>query len=691
MKEFLTAKILNSMTNQKQSLILTNPNLRNFFTDIYLPFANINNSIPFLPIRCFRDFNINTEPETETDTIFYSSGSTNNNLAKHIFTKKRLTLYSKHSCDGFTNFLNLHKFKINVPIISLIPKKDIWQNSSLAAMIAMFKYNGFNIHYFDVENNIEKMQSFFSTDLLQDDVIVFGTTFHHLLVTEFVFKNKIEFLFSGKKLAIIDTGGTKGKTQSFTLNETIQIFKTAYGNPKEFLFLSEYGMCELGSQAWSINKIHDGTFICNETLTPIVINLRKTTALHEGEDGFLAFFDSINTTSWPTIITEDIGCIINQNEKIFQLKGRSPDASLKGCSLNVKESFFFLNISTPNMKQISQKNNEIKPKEFKSNKDIYEFINTLNPSLWTPHCWADLNYSLNSWNEIEVKNPDQLKNKNILIISSANIPITWLYPTRVAALLNAKTVHIKLPSLRIDDPITLKIRDKIEDLVEKMKPYFYPTEIILEKSRALSKEYENFDAIIVFGTDSTITTFQKLLSNKKTHIIPQGDVKNSLKINFHNSTDDIAKFCSLWLGRGCLTPICLFMPKKSHNETIEWIKNFQIILETNFSERYKEEGIISPFLHETQLLYTKAIIKNLGLELKETIFSGNLTHVINLTKLDANEILQSKLDFSFGGSGFVFVLDESTKTSFPELSCEKVVPDLQDKHFGKTWEEWFNF
>ena len=691
MKEFLTAEILKKMVKQKQSLITLNPKLQNFFTDIFLPFPDIKSTIPFLPIRCFRDFNLYTENQSSENTTFFSSGSTNNIQAKHIFTPNRLELYAAKSCEGFERFLNLHNLKTDTPIISLIPPKEIWNKSSLAAMVGMLKSAAFNIHYCDIENKTENIANFFSAPQFQKNLIVFGTTFHHLLVSEYVQKNKISQLFKGKKLSLIDTGGTKGRTQSFTLDETIQIFKESYGNPNDFLFLSEYGMCELASQAWSVKKIHDGTFICNETLTPVVINIRENKALREGEYGFLGFFDLINMDSWPTIITEDIACIIDQEEGIFQLKGRAPDATLKGCSLNVKESFFFLNIENENVSIEKIPENLSKAKEFKSPDDIHNFIETLNPAIWTPHCWADLADSLITWNEIDIKNPERLKDKSILIISSANIPITWLYPTRIASLLGAKSVHIKLPSLRNDDPIANKIRAKIEDLVEKLKPYFYPTQIVLEKSRSLSRDYHEFDATIVFGTDTTITTFKKLLTGKNTHLIPQGDVKNSLKIDLHYSTEEVAKLCSLWHGRGCLTPICLFMSGRDQNKAIDWIQEFQLILENNFLDRFKEERMVSPFIHETQLLYTKAIVKNLGLEINNTIFSGKLTHVFNLTTLTSDEILHSRLDFSFGGSGFVFILDESVQASFPQLSSEKIIPALQDKHGGKTWEEWFNY
>ncbi len=693
MKEFLTAEILKKMVQQKQNLITINPKLQNFFTDIFLPFPDIKSTIPFLPIRCFRDFNLHLENQSLENTTFYSSGSTNNIQAKHTFSPERLETYATKSCEGFVMFLKRHNIKTNTTIMSLIPQKEVWNKSSLAAMVGMLKSAAFNVIYYDIENNPENLIKTFSEPQFQNELIVFGTTFHHLLVAEYVQNNKLTKLFKGKKLSLIDTGGTKGRTQSFALEETIQIFKETYGNPNEFLFLSEYGMCELASQAWSVKKIHDGTFICNETLTPVVINIRENKALQKGEYGFLGFFDLINMDSWPTLITEDIACIIDQEEGTFHLKGRAPDATLKGCSLNVKESFFF--IHDKNDKVISSPDKPLenisKTKEIKSPEDIHNFIKTLNPSIWTPHCWSDLAESLLTWNEITIKNPEKLKDKNILIISSANIPITWLFPTRIACLLGAKSVHIKLPSLRSDDPIANKIREKIKDLAEKLKPYFYPTQIVLEKSRSLSKEYHEFDAVIVFGTDTTIATFKKLLTGTNTYLIPQGDVKNSLKIDLHYSTEEVAKICSLWHGRGCLTPICLFMSGRDQTQAIDWIQEFQLILENNFMDRYKEEGMVSPFIHETQLLYTTAIVKNLGLEINKTIFSGKVTHVFNLTKLTANEILRSRLDFSFGGGGFVFILDESVKASFPQLSSEKIIPDLQDKHGGKTWEEWFNY
>lgn len=691
MKEFLLTEILQKMMKQKQNLINLNPKLPNFFTDIFIPSLEVNTTIPFLPIRCFRDFNIHSGIQTASDTIFYSSGSTNNIQSRHIFTEERLELYAKNSCKNFADFLTFHNLNLEIPIISLIPPKNIWNKSSLAAMIDMFKINGFAVTYCDIEKNCQYLVDLLNSDKFKDNILIFGTTFHHLIVTEFVLKNNLSKIFKGNKLALIDTGGTKGRTQSFSLADTIQLFKNAYGNPNEFLFLSEYGMCELGSQAWSVKKIHDGTFKCNATLTPIAIDLKRQVALHEGEYGFLAFFDLINMDSWPTIITEDIACVLNTGEGIFHLQSRAPDATLKGCSLNVKDSFFFLNLETPKEEKPNELVEQITTtKTFSNPQDIHNFIQNLDPNIWTPHCWSDLADSLISWNDANPSIQKSLTDKNILIICSANIPITWLYPTRIAALMGAKSVHIKLPSLRNDDFLAENIRKKIEDLAKKLASYLAPTQIIIEQSRSLSKNYNDFDYVLAFGSDTTISTFSKLLNNTKTKLIPQGDIKNSLIVDLHYSPSDVAKLCSLWHGRGCLTPICLFIAERNNEQIREWVKEFHSILENNFFERFKAEGIKPKYLHETQLLYTKAIIKNLGLEMEKSVFSGNFAHVFNLTEVAKEAIMHSRLDFSFGGSGFVYILNSGLSNTFPQLSQEKISPSLTDKHGSKTWEEWFN-
>jgi hypothetical protein len=373
----LLQDLLKKIREQKQKLIALNPKLKHFFVEIEIPRLG---PVDFLPIRSFRDFCLFTGNPSPDNTTFLSSGSTNEKRAHHIFSPERLKFYAEKSTENFLSFLNQHGFDRNTAIVSLIPPPDIWKDSSLARMISMLKDWGFKIQYVDVENHPESIMSspVFCLDPAVEprgdmveprgDMIVFGTTFHHFLVAEFVSSrdpllSSCDPLLSSRdpllssrgstagsmpfhKLAIIDTGGTKGRMITHSLSETQEILRSAYGNPKTFLFLSEYGMCELGSQAWSTQEIHDGTFSAANTLFPFSICLKNRCALPLQEKGFLGFIDLVNLEeSYPAIITEDIGAITDEDNRVFRFYHRAPNASIKGCSLNVKENFKFVSKS----------------------------------------------------------------------------------------------------------------------------------------------------------------------------------------------------------------------------------------------------------------------------------------------------------------------------------------------------------
>jgi hypothetical protein len=689
MKEVFFTKIFQHMMKQKLRLILENPKLQNFFTHISLDIPEIKSQIPFLPIRCFRDFHLFHDKNSGNHVTFLSSGSTHSTCARHTFSQRRLKTYAQKSCEGFEEFLQSHNFSKKTPLISLIPPREVWPTSSLAAMISFFKNAGFWVEYCDIEQNPHNLLTLLHRDALQEEVVIFGTTFHHLMFTRYLFQKNIQKIYSGKKLALIHTGGTKGKTQSFSVEKIRNLFIEIYKDTKNFLFLSEYGMCELASQAWSVEKEHNGTFRCQKTLIPFAIDLKTQKILPQGDYGFLGFLDALNLESWPALITEDLGCLLNQKERIFKLKGRAPNATLKGCSLNLKEDFLFLDFyqrqEESSIKILTPKT----PQPIKNSKDIHTFMEGLNPKIWTPENCANLRKLLLSWNDIQIKNPEKLKNKNLLIVSSANIPVAWLYPAKMASCMGARSVHIKLPSLREDDPFAEKVREKIEDLARHLALNLKPTNLILEKSNLIQKDFTNFHAMIVFGTDTTIKSFQKKLQGTQTKLIGQGHIQNSLTVTPQHSTEEIAELCSMWLGRGCLTPICLFLSER--NEIQKWIRAFHLVFEQKFLNQLQQENAESLFLHDTQVAHTRAVIKNLARDPKEIILSGKATHVINLTLLNAKDILRSDLDFSFGGGGFIFILKEDLIPQFPQLSREKIVPALRDPHGGKTWEEWLDF
>jgi hypothetical protein len=57
-------KIIENIFLQKEKLIQKIPNIKHYFMDIYV--SEFKATLPFLPIRCFRDFNLHTDYTPET-------------------------------------------------------------------------------------------------------------------------------------------------------------------------------------------------------------------------------------------------------------------------------------------------------------------------------------------------------------------------------------------------------------------------------------------------------------------------------------------------------------------------------------------------------------------------------------------------------------------------------------------------
>lgn len=309
----------------------------------------------------------------------------------------------------------------------------------------------------------------------------------------------------------------------------------------------------------------------------------------------------------------------------------------------------------------------------------------------------DLQTTLDSWNDIKINDPTALQGKKILILSSANIPIAWLYPTRVASLMGAESVTIKLPSLRDNDPLSAWVQQQIESLIKRFEPDFKPTTVHMETNKTLSGDFSSFDFVVVFGTQNTIETIGKKLTGTKTILIPHGEITNSLSVDTATiPPHTAAQQCSRWFGRGCLTPVCLFVDENDKTEdkntpVQSWVCDFATSLEQHFKQSYNEVASHTEnvqFMHLHSVLYMEAIFKRSGLNPAEHILKQPFTCVINALQLPDRQWKQ--LDLSIGGCGFVFILPAHSKPFFPFVSQENVTPKLGDPHGGKTWQQWFS-
>ena len=307
----------------------------------------VRNTVDFLSIRAFKLEKVYQHTVLPTH-CFVSSGSTQNQRGQNFLSQQGASENLAESALGFESRLRECAVSLNTPILSLVPPPQAWPQSSLAAMIWAFSRTRRPLVWFPestLSSSAEHFKLSFQEVLLQqclskaqDELIIFGTSLHHLLLLKAAKAANWHWPGKLKKLIIFDTGGTKGRTLDYSQAQMQSALKELYeGCADELILASEYGMCELASQAYSSGKQFNGTFTCNQGMKVRAVNLQNRRECAHGEQGFLAFYDFNNKESYAAVVTEDIGYTVTDHT--FVLLGRAPDASAKGCSLNVKENF----------------------------------------------------------------------------------------------------------------------------------------------------------------------------------------------------------------------------------------------------------------------------------------------------------------------------------------------------------------
>lgn len=663
-----------TQTLRKQSSNLSYiKNLSSQFIDI--KFKDLNLSIPFLPLESFKNFEIYGSKEKKVKT-FLSSGSTGSNPSSHAFSKDGLELYSRESKKGFQNFLLRNNFKENVKIVSLVPHPSIWISSSLASMLSMFAEESEVIWCRDIEESIETVLETLDSLSPHDNVIIFGTTLHHVLFSREYKKQKKAIKKFFKNLIIVDTGGSKGRSHHYSIKELSHLFSDSYGTFSNYKLCSEYGMCELSSQAWASSITNHFNFVCNDSLKVFSVDLKKREVLPFQKTGFLAFFDACNTDSYSALLTEDIGMSYSYEE--FSVFHRAMDASQKGCSLNVKETFYFFD-------------GELKKK--KLNKAI-PFIKAplstlpiyLNKEVWKESSLSDLSYTLEGLDKREKSQDLNLESKKILIVSSANIPITWFYPVLIACDGRAESVTIKLPTIREEDPFSSLVKKQSAELARAFSSFVEKTEIFLSESNALYSNLSSYDLIIVFGTSLTMETFRKKIHGTQTKLLPMGDILNTLRVKTSlSSIEDLGAMCSLWFGRGCLTPVAFIMDECPNSD---WKEKLLFSLYENFLRRIQEYDLDLSFFNELSYLKLEGLFHRHGLELTH-LQRKDFAVVVDFSSLSLHKFLALNLDFSIGGCAIVFLINNEQFKSVKKLSESSPRPNISSLHNGKTWEKHF--
>jgi hypothetical protein len=681
----------------------------------WLVHINISASVrlPFLPIRCFRLCSVSRFPDVRASHSslkhFLSSGSTQAVRATHHMGSEGLAAYKVSALEGFQTACLRLGIPEGTPVVSLVPPADVWSDSSLAAMVSFWKENGIPVSFADIHSDPNNLAALLQVAQKQNpalrNFILFGTSLHHLQVSQWQRQeNAGKPFIDADTVWLFDTGGTKGRTQHTTQAELHAAVREWFAPDCHVHLLSEYGMCELASQAYSVSSPNTGQFACAPQLKAFAIAPSLDALVPQGEKGFLGFVDGANVDSWPFVITEDLGSVQDASHTRFVLEGRAPDATVKGCSLNVRSTYRFDLTSSSDISGTAQ---SIAPQELlrapASKRSLFSaasFLKKLDRRHWTPSSLADLETSLQRWNSDEQEQAlireNALVDETLAIVSAANTPIAWLFPAVHAWLMGAERVRLHLPSLRQDDPLSTLVRGQTIALATAFNSVTQSAFIEVAQGRILSQDNETrAHRIVLFGSDETLSTVSIEIQKRGTQtvLIGLGDFQNSARADENTSPTEVALMCSRWWGRGCLTPVQLELPEhwtQEHSQT--FTQAVFTALKTEMGRRWEEaksalDGVqlLQRFAHQHNRAEARVLCHQSQLPLDIFSDAGSGVAVADLTR--ATDIpAQLQLSFkNFGGCGWLTIVRSRNK--FPEVRSS-VEPTLWDLHQGKTWQQW---
>ena len=300
--------------------------------------------IPAMPSSAFKELELTSLAPAARLRVFHSSGTTEQRPARHFHDDESLGLYEASLLPWF--HLHLLGDDSSVRFISLTPPPEVAPHSSLVHMFGtVHRKFGSPKSCFagriepdgswgvDIQQTLAAMRDAIAN---QQPVIVMGTAFNFVqLLDELAAPRTRLELPAGSR--VLETGGYKGRTRSLPKSELHSEITSAFGVPPARI-VSEYGMCELSSQAYDLKipspksptQDFSRAFHFPPWARVRIVSPENGAEVAEGETGMVRVFDLANMRSVLAIQTEDLGI---RRGGGFELLGRAALAEARGCSL----------------------------------------------------------------------------------------------------------------------------------------------------------------------------------------------------------------------------------------------------------------------------------------------------------------------------------------------------------------------
>lgn len=281
---------------------------------------------PLLPVRAFKDARVlaveeNLRLNTQDSILFKSSGTSNMQCSVHYV--KDASIYNQSLLQGFREFYDLD----SSIIWGYMPGYTENSHSSLNYMVQkLMEQDDSGLSHFLPLNEPLQSEEISKVERSGKQLIIFGAAFGLLDLLEM------------KKIAlpsnsiIIETGGMKTHRREISRDELH--LKLARGFELDTSRIhSEYGMCELLSQAYATG----GKWF--HTVPWMNVSIRHPDNPFEKmspyKEGLVGVIDLANVHSCSFLLTGDRGMIDKKGR--FQVMGRWNPQDLRGCNFLIEE------------------------------------------------------------------------------------------------------------------------------------------------------------------------------------------------------------------------------------------------------------------------------------------------------------------------------------------------------------------
>lgn len=287
--------------------------------------------IPAVPIDAFKELTLSCVPPDDCERVFMTSGTTRaGSRGRHHHP--HLRVYDASMKRYFAQRFMRGAARVRMGI--LFPTEAMMPNSSLAHYLALAidAFGADGSEYFVNPQGMDVDRLCDTLDAVQREgspYALLGASYSFVHLMDELARRGLSFaLPPGSRL--FDTGGFKGQSRELEMGDFYRQLEACFGVPASAC-TNMYGMTELSTQFYDDgNAVQPAVKSGPHWIRSRAIDPLTGQDVPNGERGILVHCDLANFNSVTTILTEDVGVMVDGG---FLLLGRAEGTQAKGCSM----------------------------------------------------------------------------------------------------------------------------------------------------------------------------------------------------------------------------------------------------------------------------------------------------------------------------------------------------------------------